>query len=228
MDGASIPEDPLLALRSGFARNIPLMIGHISDELPIFEGFMKDSNFIVQYLTKRVISKRIVSFGLHRNLLKKVLSFYKKELSKSDIPNKEYDLLVTDMGFRLPAILVADTHSESKTGTFMYEFAYKAPKLGTSVHALDLFFVFGTLNTTDISDAMKLTLSTEERRLSNIMMDAWTSFARTGNPNNDTLPNWKQYNVDSRSTMILDVQPELVVNHHADRIRFWKSIDLLT
>ena len=224
LDGASIPVDPVTALRFGFAKKIPLMIGHVSDELPIFEGFMKDRNFIVRYLTKRDISKRIVSFGLHRDHLKRVLACYKDELNESDVPNKEYDRLVTDMGFRLPSIIVADAHSESEAGTFFYEFAYKAPRLGTSVHVLDLFFVFGTLDTTDISDAMKLTSSSEEQRLSEIMMDAWTSFARTGNPNHASLSNWSAYDADSRSTMVLDVHPKLVTKHLEDRINLWKSL----
>jgi para-nitrobenzyl esterase len=37
-------------------------------------------------------------------------------------------------------------------------------------------------------------------------MGAWTSFARTGNPNGGALPTWTPYDTTRRSTMMLDVQ----------------------
>lgn len=227
LDGVSIPKNPIESLKTGFAKDIPLIIGHISDELPLFEGFMNSSNFIVRFLAKRMISNRIVSFGLKRSHLQRALAAYREELNESDVPNKEFDKLITDMGFRLPSILVADAHSESKAGTFFYEFAFKAPKLGTPVHVLDLFFIFGTLSTTDVSDAMKLSSSEAEKLLSEKMMYAWTSFARTGNPNHPNLPNWREYDADARSTMILDVDPTLVSNHLDERIHLWNSLGLL-
>ena len=184
-------------------------------------------NIIVQNIAKRRISKRIVELGLRKDNLKKALGFYKNELIESYVPNKEYDQLMTDMGFRIPSIIVADAHSTGNAGTYYYEFAYKAPKIGAAIHVLDLFFVFGTLDTMDISDAMELFQSNEEKQLSELMMDAWTSFARGGNPNHPNLPNWSEYESDTRSTMILDIEPKLVSGHLVRRIDFWKSISLL-
>ena len=227
LDGVFIPKDLLMKLKTGFGSNIPLMIGHTSDELPLFEGFVNSMNIIVQNLAKRRISKRIVELGLRKDKLKKALEFYKNELIESYVPNKEYDQLMTDMGFRIPSIIVADAHSTGNAGTYYYEFAYKAPKIGAAIHVLDLFFVFGTLDTMDISDAMELFQSNEEKQLSELMMDAWTSFARGGNPNHPNLPNWSEYESDTRSTMILDIEPKLVSGHLVRRIDFWKSISLL-
>jgi len=227
LDGVSIPNNPIHSLLTGFGKNIPLMIGHTSDEVPVFQGFINSKNIVVRYLAKRLISKRLVDFGIRKQDLQKALRLYREQLNESDIPNKEFDQLVTDMGFRLPSIIVADAHCTGKAGTYFYEFAYKAPNLGVAVHVLDLFFVFGTLDTTDISEAMRLSQSSEEKHLSEIIMDTWINFARTGNPNHAKIPNWIQYDSDSRATMILDIEPKLVANHLESRIKIWKSLSLL-
>ncbi|MFW9888546.1 MAG: carboxylesterase/lipase family protein [Candidatus Thorarchaeota archaeon] len=227
LDGVSIPKDCLTALETGFGSKIPLMIGHTSDELPAFEGFINSENFVVRTLAKRMLSKRLVGLGLKRETLRKALELYREEIVDAPVPNKEYDLLLTDLGFRLPSIIVADIHSKSRNGTYFYEFAYKAPNLGAAVHVLDLFFIFGTLDTSDISDAMRLSQSEEELTLSRQMQDAWTSFARTGNPSNPNLPEWKEYDSENRFTMILDSKPRIAARHLENRIDIWKSLSLL-
>lgn len=227
LDGVSIPNNPLSAIRNGFASKIPLMIGHTSNEFPIFEGFLKSSNFIVRSLAKRMISKRLESLALNKKDLQNILAQYKVNLNESGGSNKEYDQLLTDLGFRLPSIIVADAHSSGSAGTYFYEFAYKAPAIGAACHVLDLFFVFNTLDTTDVSDAMRLSKSAEEKHLSESMMDAWVQFARLGNPNHANLPQWDEYDSESRSMMLLDVEPTLLSKHFEDKIALWKSLSLL-
>jgi para-nitrobenzyl esterase len=42
------------------------------------------------------------------------------------------------------------------------------------------------------------------------MMTAWTSFARSGDPNHAGLPEWPRYNLEKRSTMFLDLESHVV------------------
>ena len=226
-DGVSIPTNPLRALREGASKDIPLIIGHTTDEFPIFRSFVNPQNFIIRSLAKRLISKRLVNMGIKKDELKRVLQIYKEKSANPNIPNIEYDELATDLGFRLPSLLVADAHSNGEAGTFFYEFAYKAPNIGVAMHVLDLFFVFGTLDTSDVTDGMRPSQSEGEKSLSTSMMDAWVNFARTGNPNHPNLPEWREYNKASRAIMILDVEPQLKSNHLEDRIELWKSLSLL-
>ncbi len=226
-DGTSIPTDPLQALRDGASNSIPLIIGHTTDEFPIFRKFVNPQNIIVRTLAKRIISKRLVNMGIKKDELKRVLNIYKEKFANSNVPNIEFDELATDLGFRLPSLLVADAHSQGDAGTFFYEFAYKAPNLGVAVHVLDLFFVFGTLDTSDVTDAMRPSQSEKERSLSTSMMDAWVNFARTGNPNHQNLPEWKEYDSNTRAIMIFDVKSELMIRHLDDKIDLWKTLSLL-
>jgi para-nitrobenzyl esterase len=43
-------------------------------------------------------------------------------------------------------------------------------------------------------------------RMASQMHPAWVAFAKTGNPNTDALPRWPAYDMQSRSTLIFDLQ----------------------
>jgi len=43
------------------------------------------------------------------------------------------------------------------------------------------------------------------QQMAALMSDALLAFARSGNPNHSGLPNWEQYSLDRRQTMIFDV-----------------------
>jgi len=51
--------------------------------------------------------------------------------------------------------------------------------------------------------------------LADKMSNAWIAFARTGNPNNKSLPNWPQYNAQNGATMLFDNTCQ--VKNHPDK-----------
>ena len=42
------------------------------------------------------------------------------------------------------------------------------------------------------------------------MMDAWIAFARSGNPNHDGIPKWPSYDLEKRSTMLINHEFKVV------------------
>ena len=49
--------------------------------------------------------------------------------------------------------------------------------------------------------------------LADRMSDAWLAFARTGNPNTPSLPEWPAYTADRRATMFFDNDCTVRENH---------------
>ena len=49
----------------------------------------------------------------------------------------------------------------------------------------------------------------EAQKMADIMSETFIAFARTGNPNNKLIPEWKKYSMEKRETMVFDVPPHL-------------------
>ena len=82
--------------------------------------------------------------------------------------------------------------SKNQPDTYMYMFTYPSPirngSLG-SVHAIEIPFVFGTLDMPRNVDFKLFPVSNKEtEELSAKMMSSWISFARNGNPNHKEIP----------------------------------------
>jgi para-nitrobenzyl esterase len=46
--------------------------------------------------------------------------------------------------------------------------------------------------------------------MADLMSSVWIAFARTGNPNTEGLPEWSPYDLENRSTMVLDTKSHVV------------------
>jgi para-nitrobenzyl esterase len=116
--------------------------------------------------------------------------------------------------FRGRAVRQAELKAElGGAQAYMYEFGWKEPCYGGewAIHAADLPFVFDKLDSSplyDESDTVRLRAQRDpgglRYRLRDGMMDAWTSFARTGRPEARSLPEWPPYTAPDRAVMYLD------------------------
>jgi para-nitrobenzyl esterase len=66
-----------------------------------------------------------------------------------------------------------------------------------------------------------------EQALSRRMIDYWTNFAKTGNPNGPGLPAWPQYNSVTEPTLTLDDQVGVINNYHEQQCALLDTINVL-
>ena len=139
----------------------------------------------------------------------RILEVYKdtmKDIASAN-PIEIFDAIGTDFVFRIPEIRFAEAHQIHNSNVYNYLFTWPSPafkgKLG-SCHAMEIPFAFGTL---DIPRAdLFFGKGPDADLLSEMMMDTWIAFARTGNPNHKDIPEWPAYDAEKRATMVLGTE----------------------
>jgi para-nitrobenzyl esterase len=92
-----------------------------------------------------------------------------------------------------------------------------------SCHALDLPFVFGTLEHRLLRPLVGR--GPEPVALAERIQDAWIAFARTGRPGHPGIGDWPGYDGAHRRTMILDRRCRVEVAPREPERAFWETVD---
>jgi para-nitrobenzyl esterase len=222
IDKDTLPENPYEAVKNGFAKDIDLFVGSNLDETKMWTLWASGEEiFTEETLLKRTNGiMRLINQNEEQS--KKLIKVYKE---KRKTPRDIFDALDTDYQFRIPSIRLAEAQSQHQPNTFMYLFSWKTPWEGGkygAMHALELSFVFGILM--DESKGIFAEKTEETQKLSQQMMDAWISFARTGNPNHDNIPNLAPYDLEKRSTIIFDKEVKIAQDPYSDERAVWDDI----
>lgn len=215
VDGKVIPRLPIQTIAGGSADNVPILLGTNLDEWKVFAVLDRDlANLDEAGLLRRC--QRLISGGDVTGLLEA----YRQVRSQHNLPVTPAELFIaiqSDKVFRMPAIRLAEAHYRRQQMTFMYLFNWVSPLMDGvlgSCHALDLGFVFGTL------DGNFTGSGEEARALSRKMQDAWASFALHGDPSCESVGKWALYD-ERRGTMILGKQCMLVEAPYDEERRAW-------
>jgi len=193
VDGEVLPLPPAEAVRRGEARDVQLLVGATRDErrLGLLGSDADDSEENAAAL-RAALAPALPGEGPDgRPALASLEDALLRLRERRGLPASPVDALLalrSDLEIRAPALRLAGWQSRLRPATYAYLFTWRSPvrdgALG-AFHALDLPFVFGAL---DAAAWPELAGEGEDaRRLSERMMDAWTAFARTGDPSHPGL-----------------------------------------
>jgi para-nitrobenzyl esterase len=227
LDPATLPLHPRDAIASGVSAEVPLVIGTNRDEMNLFR--MAE----LKELDKPMDDARAIDVlraGLPRPLeqVADLLEAYRASRASRGLPHGNRALIgavQSDQRFRMPSIHYAEAYRMRQPKTFMYLFTYESPAMRGALracHALELPFVFGTLSA-PYQDRFAGT-GPEVVGLSESMMDAWLSFARTGNPSTLGAGDWIPYDSDRRATMIFDRKTRLEDAPYEEERSAWERL----
>ncbi len=201
-----VPDEPIAMVGSGSARAIDIIIGTTRDENKLFVPPKREpisDAALVDALSTTLGAK-------DKAAVQALVETYRASRGAKKLPTDNldiFDAVATDVRFRMPSLKLALNQRATGGKAYVYLFTHASPArrgaLG-SCHALELPFVFGTLDA-PTQDRFAGT-GPDVERLSRDMMDAWLSFARTGNPAANAVGAWSAYDEARRPTMVFDTK----------------------
>jgi para-nitrobenzyl esterase len=132
-------------------------------------------------------------------------------------PGDRFCAIATDWYVRIPLVRLAEARATARAPTFVYELAWRSPQyqgLLGACHALDLPFVFGTLDT---ASGRGFTGEAPPRGLAEAMRAAWVAFASGSDPG------WPEYANGSRAEMVFDERSHVTNDPEAARRVAWEG-----
>ena len=197
IDGYVLPDDPAKLWRTGKSFNLPILIGNNTNEGTLFADlFFSNIDTINMY--KNHLK------ALFKNNSAIMWDKYSANTPEEILP--ALSRLITEQWFIKSTLIIANTSIKKGLNVWLYLFNRNIPikifrivygdasqetinNLGIA-HGIELPYVFGTFKK---SDNTKI-----DREISNLMINYWTNFAKTGNPNSHGIPLWYRYNENKK------------------------------
>lgn len=189
-DGLSLPAPPMAALASGSAHAVPLMVGSNSDEGWLFTRALPDGP-----LTEAALGR----LGADPDA---VWSLYPTAAHGG--PRAAFSAALGDASFVCPARAIARAHARAGNETWLYHFAYAAPRAREqgmgAIHGAEISYVFGNFA---LPGAL---LRPEQEALHEEMASRWVAFAATGSPALSDDDEWQPYDQATDLALLLDAE----------------------
>ena len=185
IDGNLIQNEILNIYSSGNLNKVDLIIGSNKNE----EYLYIDKELSLENLIKQITDR-------NPGKVDKIMSL----LDLSDIPLAS-DRLGTNQLTACPSIFIA--RQMTKSGNKVYQYLFSKQRVNSenilSYHGAEIPYVFGTHD-------VYLPTTNKDQKLTDSMMNYWTQFAKTGNPNSEhTDIFWSEFGEDE-SYIILDFE----------------------
>ncbi len=206
VDGRHIVGGPMSPQSLPLHADVPLMMGTTGTEATFYFGTDKRQ---LSLTAEQVKNRLKAQFGVDDAKAEALMEAFRKDGPRRT-PSDILIALISDALFRIPITKAAEAKANAKQAPiYLYNFVWNAPVDGGiwgSPHAIDIPFAFGN---TDRASQLTGT-GPEAAEVSRNLMAAFVAFARTGNPNNPRMPQWKPFDNDTRTTMTVDLNCQSV------------------
>lgn len=215
--GPDLPEWPFDPVASPVSHDVPVIIGSNRFEMALFMSSNKDRDQIDEATLRNEVVSMV---GDRADALIKV---YREAYPQEDLRGILL-LIMSDERYRMDSVTLAE-RKQALGGApiYMYRFDWETPVwdgLLRAAHALEIPFVF---DNAQLSSAFTGG-GPDAVALAGVMADTWISFARSGNPNNDSLPEWRPYDSKDRATMLFDNNTRLEKDPGKVEREAWQKI----
>lgn len=199
-DGYTVPYDVYGNISKGKGKDVAILIGTNTDEINYFKLYDPDleKSLEEEYQNGTTLGR---DFSKNKEYADAYIKAKKKDPQKYTDFCSEYEI-------RQPSLIFAEIQA-CYNDVYMYQWDWKSQVEGLgAAHAIELPFVFGTF---DSVSAKRTAGDNLPRELSQKVQAAWAAFAAKGNPTIDGEPEWPEFDLTDRSTMVIDDSPWKVV-----------------
>lgn len=227
-DGRALPNDPFSPEAPAISEHIPMVLGNTHDETRLLIGA---SNHALFSLTWEQLPAELEHYRQFLGTLttESIIADYRKwypAYSPSGVFFAvttafrswhgmviESERRIQSYNQRNPPPVPGETFNVIGSPTWVYNFTWKSPADGGkwgAPHTIDIPFAFDNLDlAASMVSADGIHPSPEAQRLANAYADTLIAFARHGNPNNPSIPQWPNYNLDLRPTLLWDTRIQI-------------------
>jgi para-nitrobenzyl esterase len=188
------------------AFDVPMMIGTNRTELSLQLGMMDPTTYDI---TEAELPDRLARF-VEPDDVEHLVGLVRAAVPDAPAP-EVFFTVATARGYWHDSVLQTERKAEQAAAggapVWSYRLLWRTPVEGgrkITPHNLDLPFVFDNVAGAEhiVGPATEATAAMAEA-----MCESWLAFARTGDPNNAAVPDWRPYDLASRTVMHFDVPP---------------------
>jgi para-nitrobenzyl esterase len=221
VDGKFLLKNPWIPEAPASSAAVPMMIGTTRTETTALLGVGDPSLFSLDDVGLR----KKLSGWIPANEIDRVIVGFRKSAPQAT-PSDLFFAITTARQVRQQAWIQAERKvAQNAAPVWLYELDWQTPVeegKWKSPSTLDLALVFDNVAK---SDSM-VGKGDEPRALAEQMSATWLAFARTGNPNNKSLPPWAQFRLPERNTMVFDGRSHVANDFRGDERQILASLPL--
>ena len=196
------------------SKDVPLIVSYTADDAALrLTNFNVDAAGVKEELGKR--------YGATK--AERIYDAYRAEYP--DISNYLINArIATDSRNQRSALRQLELKAAQADGAPCYQYIWEWKSMGMdgkfgAVHGIDVQFSFHNAR-----GPLEGGAGMEARLMSDRFAATWVAFATTGNPNNAAIPKWPEWDPDTRTAMIFDVNTRAVSRPHARLQEMWREV----
>jgi para-nitrobenzyl esterase len=218
LDEVSLLRHPFYPDAPAQSANIPMIIGNTRDETRAFNGNDPGIHELTwEQLPERLLSAMYVDIDPEY-----VIQEYRRLYPKYSATEVFFAATTAGRSWR-GAVIEAELRAAQGSPAFAYQLNYRSPlengRYG-AMHTMDIPLVFDNI----AQPESRTGTDANAQQAADQMSEAFIAFAKTGNPAHAGIPAWRPYELPARSTMVFDVQSQLVDDPRGEERKLFAKV----